>query len=209
MSTNNKNNNTYNEKYYINNNNKNNLHKLLTGDKNALRYFKIINNGKEIDLANMTIKDKSKNNYGTFNLNNRNMQYFDNIVQNKNIEDNNNFYNTINSGFYINGGKNRNNSNFKNNKIDITRSVSTNYKANRYKPKLKIVNLPEIPNSINQEIDYQRTDDFFYEAENQRNAFRKFKNNYDLYGKGVTPFKTNIRNMSPNNIKLRAYDGFT
>ena len=155
----------------------------------------------------MTIKDKNKSNIG-FNLNNRNMQYFDNIVQNKNIEDNN-FYNTINSGFYINGGKNRNNSNFKNKKIDITRSVSTNYKSNRNKPKLKIVNLPEIPNSVNKETDYQRTDDYFYEQDNQRNVIGKFNYNYDLYGKGVGPFKTNNRNMSPNNLKIRAYDGFT
>ena len=208
MPNTNKNNKTYTEKFYINDNNKNNLHKLLTGDKNALRYFKIINNGQEIDLSNMTIKDKNKNNYGNFNLNNRNMQYFDNVVQNKNIDDSN-FYNTINSGFYINGGKNRNNSNFKTKKMDITRSVSTNYKANRNKPKLKIVNLPEIPNSVNKETDYQRTDDYFYEQDSQRNVIGKFNNNYDLYGKGVGPFKTNIRNMSPNNIKLRAYDGFT
>ena len=203
----NKNNIIYNEKSIINNNNKNNLHKLLTGDKNALRYFKIINNGQEIDLSNMTIKDKNRNNFGTFNLNNRNMQYFDNIVQNKNIEDNN-FYNTINSGFYINGGKNRNNNNYKSKKIDITRSVSTNYKSNRNKPKLKIVNLPEIPSSLNKEEDYQRTDDYFYEADSHRNGIGKFNYNYDLYGKGTTPFKTNIRNMSPNNVKLRAYDGF-
>ena len=37
MPNTNKNNRTYNEKFYINDNNKNNLHKLLTGDKNALR----------------------------------------------------------------------------------------------------------------------------------------------------------------------------
>ena len=181
---------------------------MLTGDKNALRYFKIINNGQEIDLTNMTIKDKNKNNYDNSNLNNRNLPYFDNIVNSKNLDDSK-FYNTINSGFYINGGKNKNNSNYKSKKIDVSRSVSTNYKVNRNKPKLKIVNLPEIPNSVNKETNYQRTDDYFYEAENQRNPIGKFNNYYDLYGKGVGPFKTNIRDMSPNNLKLRAYDGFS
>ena len=208
MPNTNKNNKTFSEKFYINDNSKNNLHKLLTGDKNALRYFKIINNGQEIDLTNMTIKDKNKNNYDNSNLNNRNLPYFDNIANSKNLDDSK-FYNTINSGFYINGGKNKNNSNYKSKKIDISRSVSTNYKINRNKPKLKIVNLPEIPNSVNKETGYQRTDDYFYEAENQRNPIGKFNNYYDLYGKSVGPFKTNIRNMSPNNIKLRAYDGFT
>ena len=142
--------NNYNRQYFMNNNSKFNVHNLLTGNRNTLRYFKIINKGEEFSVSNDYLQDKKRNKYNKQyklnNLNNRNrcssslhfyriskpkLENFEKIANKSSIEDD---YNISYENIY-------------NNKIKNKSKSFSNKNRNNNKQKLHIVNFPEIQNN--------------------------------------------------------------
>ena len=209
----------------INPKDKMNLHKLLRGDPKAIGNIAIVNNkGEEIKLAmdksNSLTAKKRKNDDGKINLNNKkdqiksnsginfypstnpinkdNLEYFEDVFHNDNMEENSDLNYNINYD--------TNNYTKKENKMNNTEfRTITSSRNQRNSQKLHIVNLPGIIDTRKKGNDFQKRIYGYNEAYNQILELRKINNDNDLYrkNKGLIKYDNSRNNKLFNDNKLR------
>lgn len=215
----------------INPKDKMNLHKLLRGDPKAIGSITIVNNkGEGIKLArdknnsltskkrkdddgiiNLSInKDQIKSNSGinfypsSNPINKDNLEYFEDVFQNNNMQENNDLNYNINYDI--------NNYSKKENKMNNTefRTITSN-RNQRNSQKLHIVNLPGIIDTRKKRNNFQKQIYGYNEAYNQILELRKINYDNDLYRKNKGPIKyDNSRNnklFNEDKLRLNSYNG--
>ena len=215
----------------INPKDKMNLHKLLRGDPKAIGSITIVNNkGEGIKLArdknnsltakkrkdddgiiNLSInKDQIKSNSGinfypsSNPINKDNLEYFEDVFQNNNMQENNDLNYNINYDI--------NNYSKKENKMNNTefRTITSN-RNQRNSQKLHIVNLPGIIDTRKKRNNFQKQIYGYNEAYNQILELRKINYDNDLYRKNKGPIKydksRNNKLFNEDKLRLNSYNG--